>query len=364
MSGDTNIGSEINKYIVEAENYGRLMRVKKPMFWQDESGKMHKFVKGEVRGANIGANAPQQTVFARIKMLLKETSPMNRDAKAGRYDILATFHHFDRHEISDLGRLMTSEKLTRTDEDQEKLTSEDVKIAIYFATDKTKKVALAQAFLTRTNKNKWDSKIDPLIEKLDTIKTNENELLRPDSTTIAKSIRAAFTKIGEMTSPSEIEKFIGSLIDIEMSDKSREVKNAEKRAIIQRYAQSSRVKNLEQVVKKAFDKDLQQRANQVIGGLERFRKDEGLNQELKSLEGFVRSCINYETGTPLLHDKEKWHDQMYDEATYFLSGLIADGMKLKKDEAIATFGENEGLSYASTCDLLRERAARKKADTG
>lgn len=364
------IGREINEFIADAEQYGKAAGIKKPTLWEDESGKMHKFVKGEVRGGNIPPEKEERdlpktnAVARRIADLLKEhtvLAEMNpkateaeREAQArknailqtGRNEILQTFQHFGRQEISQLRSLIGNKTITES----------DIKTAIYYTNDKTKKVALAQAFLTARNPEKWDNEIKALRAMHAQSIEKGNKLKQPSSEQIQKSLTASLSKIKALTNPHQIKEFVESLIKIQTSTRSREEMKARKEEAIKKFENANGIGNLGSAVEKAFDQDLKARAHALSESLSVYNI-EGLNLDLTSLKQAVQERM--EGGEPPV-GLSKIPDFWYEEATRLINELSDSQVQIEKDAAIESFRAKTGLTYSTAVDLVNEFKERNR----
>lgn len=354
MGNDATIGDAINSFVQEAEKYGKQQGLKKPGFlrglFEDATGiehEMHTFLTRRPEG-----------VAERIKGLLTDESAIGKESRPElKQKILKTLQNFDRKQIRQLRSLF----------EENVLTKEDIQAAIYHAKDTLAKVELASAYLSHANQASWKPKIDKLMATHGGIRKEYLGLQQSDDREIVKNIEEALQeKCKWEKKPNVVMKLITEYkaAPEEIPFEPKETALDVQARIIKKFAESTGInsKTLEDIIKKAYYKEIRDRATKITDKLTVFRNTEfgnpqQWNQEIKLLEGGLLREVYASKTLPEF-------DTAYKKATKLLNTVIDRVVSYLIDHATTEFGKTEKLEYYATRAHLLEdaedRAARQK----
>lgn len=268
------------------------------------------------------------TVFRELLAENPEKAPVGKDA---RHQISRVVQFLDEKQISGLIPLIQDETINRT----------DIERAIYFTTDQTKKIALAQLFLMHSDPKKWDKKVNELETQINAIYKQEQELVQPNPKEILKNLGEALSRENkEAPFEDTLKPFVLSLVEL-TPEKRKEA--------IKAFAEANNIPNFEKAVSEALNRELEARSKKLVAIL--------LNFGSSFLE---------RNGNRLL-DLVK--EGKYDRAAQLFTELVGYQVDIKRGSVIEAFQEREGVSYLYAIALLdaaeeRRVAASRKAKAG
>lgn len=315
MSGDMNIGREIDGFISDAEAKGRAEGIKKSNIGTEIKralfgDKMHDFTWKKVTAGKDLTAVFRELFETNPETVEGKTIVVGRDA---RRQVSRVFKFLKPDEISSLVPLIRDGTIKQ----------KDMERAIYYTDDEVLKKSLAQLFLIHSNPEKWKLKINNLVKKINAVNAEAKSLLEPNAEHIVKTLEK---QLAGKIKPEVLRMLTPFVTNLLMSapEASDEV--------IDTFAQTNRVEGLKDAVRAAFHEEFKARSKLLL--------DDEVNHQIQNFEHHAK---------PL---QRLVADGKYAAAALLLKELALVQAGAKRGTAISAFEEKEGIKYPDVIALL------------